>query len=100
MSATFETYFSLVEINQRIPKTAGFWRAQVKCGALGAFVVKVGGEFFVPASSIAAYLDARTLGAAPLAALFDAGKRQAVPGRFSTDGTPARSPGELRRKLA
>lgn len=101
MSSTFETYFSLAEIGQRIPKSDKFWRAELKAGAFGPGCVSIGGEYFVPASGVAAYLEAHSLGARVVVELFDGRERQPVEERPAlSSGTKARSEGELRRVLS
>lgn len=79
MSRTFEVYFSLAEIAQRIPKSDKFWRAELK--------------------GVAYYLDTHKLGAGPLAAMVN-GRGRATPDERAevSTGTSARSAGELRRK--
>jgi hypothetical protein len=101
LSATFETFFSLGEIAQRIPKSDKFWRAELKRGAFGPGCVLIGGEYFVPVSAVAAYLERHGIGARPLAELVNGRTRQALPAPAALSaGTAARSAGELRRKLA
>lgn len=100
MSSIFETYYSLAEIAQRIPKSGDFWRAELKAGKFQGDCVFIGGEYFVPASGVAHYLDAHKLGAAPLSEMVNGRARQDVEDRAPLSfGTPARSAGELRRKL-
>jgi len=108
----FETYFSLAEIAQRIPKSDKFWRAELKRGAFApalpngqpdlSNVLQVGGEFFVPASGVAYYLAAHAAAApVPVVASFMAGRaRQPLPAPpRPAAGIRARSAGELRRKI-
>lgn len=102
MSANFELYFSLAEIAERIPKTDQFWRAEFKAGAFGPLerCLQVGGEYFVPASGVAYYLDSHKIPAAAFAHLVNGRHRQASPARaVLSGGITARSAGELRRKL-
>lgn len=101
MSAVFEVFFSLAEIAQRIPKSGDFWRAELKAGKFGGRCVSIGGEYFVPASGVAQYLDEHRLGAVPLAHLANGRHRQAEIAQrgLLSCGTPARSAGELRRKV-
>lgn len=106
----FETYFSLAEIASHIPKSAEFWRRELKRGAFSprlsdagqpdlSNVVEVGGEFFVPASGVAFYLDAHRLGASALAGLVNGRQRQPAPGRAVFVGRRVRTIGELRRTI-
>ena len=102
MSSNFETYFSLAELAQRIPKSATFWRAELKAGAFGPLdrCLFVGGEYYVPASAVAHYLDTHKVGAGPLADLTNSRQRQPEEPRADlSPGIAARSAGELKRKL-
>lgn len=109
----FEAYFSIEEICRRIPRSPKFFRAEIQRGAFSparradgspdtSNIMLIDGSYFVPASGVAHYLDAHRLGATRLVELQEQREREAVDApdlSAVSSGIPARSAGELRRKL-
>jgi len=110
----FEHYFTIEELCRRIPRSAKFFRAELQRGGFSpgrradgspdtSNVLLIDGSYFVPASGVAHYLDAHRLGAARLVEMLDRERDLPVDAPDLSDfgaGVPARSAGELRRKLS
>lgn len=104
----FDVYFSTREIATRLDKSVRTIRRWVAAREFGDQVVMVGGDVMVPWSGVSAFLEKRKLDlsaeglqkrAAALSRRLHKG--ELGPARFSNGaGISARSPAELRRKMA
>lgn len=79
-----EMHYTAQELAVLMRKCDRFVRDEIKAGAFGPDVFFVGGDYLVAASAANAYMERHRLPAPPAVQM----------------GVPARSEGELRRKLA
>lgn len=97
--STFELYFSVQEIAQRLDVSAKWVRTRVDAGEFGAGLVNVAGGVRVPLSGVLVFLQRHQVPANGVAAAVVDRSRPVPPRVFSEcSGITARSEGELRRK--
>lgn len=98
--STFELYFSVPEIAQRLDVSSKWVRSRMQAGEFGADLVDVAGGLRVPLSGVLVFLQRHQIPASGVAAAV-VDRLRPIPRRgFSeSKGITARSEGELRCKL-